>query len=95
MASDDEGVPLASYRQHAGIGVLLICTKCCRSDVLDLEAVIRRLRGRRYGDERTGVRAVSRFVRRRCGCGAQSWETRPYFPPGGGREARRDQAVTD
>jgi len=74
--------PLAHYREHPGVGVLLICTKCAKSRRLELEKVIDRLRARGLGDERTGIRAVAAFVEEPCECGKRSWETRPDFPAG-------------
>ena len=80
------GVPLFHYRQHKG-GVLLICQGCCKSRVLPLEAVIRRLKQRGLGGPSTGIRAVAGFVTDPCSCGAMKWETRPYFPARSGSAA--------
>ena len=79
----DPGVPLSHYRDHPGTGVLVTCIGCQRHEVLDLEATIKRLKVRGYGDESTGIRAVGGFIRRACPqCGGTRYETRPHWVSG-------------
>ena len=76
----DPGVPLDHYRRH-GAGIQLHCNSCAQMTLIDLEAAIAGLIARRFGDERTGIRALARTFKRGCErCGAVAWETRPCFP---------------
>jgi hypothetical protein len=79
------GVALAHYRQHRA-GVLLTCRDCHQHRSFKLEAVIERLKTRRIGDERTGIRALAVMVRQPCPrCGGRRFESRPDFPPARGQ----------
>jgi hypothetical protein len=75
----DDGVPLSHYlSDHPDTAVRFGCTACQRSQDLDLPLVLARLKARRIGDERTGIRALARLADRPCPrCGAMRWETRP------------------
>jgi hypothetical protein len=54
------------------------CAACQRSHDVDLPLVVARLKARRIGDERTGIRALAQLADRPCPrCGAMRWETRP------------------
>jgi len=74
------GVALSHYRQH-GAGVRLFCLDCLAHRDLPLEPAIERLKARRVGDERTGIKAVAGFVSRPCPrCGGVRFETSSAFP---------------
>lgn len=79
---DQPGVPLGDYRGIA-IGVRITCLGCMRHQDVDLETTIARLEARGVGGERTGVRAVAKFVNQPClRCGGTRFETTPAFPAG-------------
>lgn len=82
-AGDDDGVPLAHYRQHEGCSVRFHCEGCAYVFDAALEAVIAKLQRQGLGGPETGIRTVARLSRRPClRCGGASWETRPGFPAG-------------
>jgi hypothetical protein len=75
------GVPLADYRR-LGAAVRLTCRDCKKHRDLHLDAVIERLTARGAGDERNGIRALARLVRRPCErCGGRRFVATPAFRP--------------
>ena len=77
---EEDGVALEHYFTHEDCQVLFCCESCGRGRHVPLETVIARLKELGVGDEKTGVRAVARFVIKPCQkCGSREITTRPGF----------------
>ena len=80
MTAAPAGVPLGDYRKNRA-DVLLTCLDCFWRQTIDREVLIARLKARGVGGERTGIKAVARFVTRPCPrCGSRRFDTCPAFP---------------
>lgn len=75
------GVPLRHYlTEHPGTEVGFHCLACMAYHQVPIEAVVKRLKARRIGDEGTGIIAVGTFSSRPCKrCGGTHWQSRPAF----------------
>lgn len=78
MSDRDTGVELAHYLLDGRCCVRFSCMGCQMARDFPVQQVIDRLKARGLGGERTGIRAVARFVEKPCPrCNGFRFETTP------------------